>query len=249
MKNITSGKGAMSDFNPIVSNKRVVIFAGAYGSGKTEVAVNYALELSRVCDDSISIIDLDIVNPYFRSRETAAEMERHGIKPIIPMGEHCHADLPIIVPQIRAAIESRSGRVVVDVGGDDLGSRVLGSMVDALEGSDHEFWLVLNANRPFTSTVEGAIKMIKGIEASSRIKFTGIVSNTHLIGETTPQTILEGIWHSQSVAKECDLPLVFACGMDHVIDKIDPASVPVPLFSLSRRMLKPWEHRKAANND
>lgn len=236
----------MTEFRYIPFDKRIVIFAGAYGSGKTEVAVNYAIQLAQDSQDTVSIVDLDIVNPYFRSREAALEMETFGIRPINPLGEHSHADLPIIVPQIRASIESSSGRVVIDVGGDDLGARVLSSMHDAFETAQYEFLMVLNANRPFTSTVDGALKMMRDIETSARLNFTGIVSNTHLIGETTPQTILDGITLSTAVSKRAGIPLVFASGMDKVISKITAEDTAVPLFSLSRRMLKPWEHSKTA---
>ncbi|MGB5108063.1 MAG: cobalamin biosynthesis protein CbiA [Candidatus Zixiibacteriota bacterium] len=239
----------MIDCNDLIFDKRIVIFAGAYGSGKTEVAVNYAIQTAQHTHDPVSIIDLDIVNPYFRSREAALEMEGFGIRPINPLGEHCHADLPIIVPQIKASIESSSGRVIIDVGGDDLGARVLSSMSDAFAVAQYEFLMVLNANRPFTSTVEGALKMLRVIENSARLKFTGIVSNTHLIGETTPQTVLDGITFSLAVAKAAEIPLVFASGMEEIIDKIDIKQISVPLFSLSRRMLKPWEHRKAVANN
>lgn len=236
----------MTDCNYISFDKRIVIFAGAYGSGKTEVAVNYAVQMAQHTQDPISIIDLDIVNPYFRSREAALEMEAFGIRPINPLGEQSHADLPIIVPQIRASIESSSGRVIIDVGGDDLGARVLSSMHDAFETAQYEFLMVLNANRPFTSTVDGALKMMHDIETSARLNFTGIVSNTHLIGETTPQTILDGIKLAQTVSVRSGIPLVFASGMDEVISQLVDKDVSVPLFSLSRRMLKPWEHSKTA---
>ena len=236
----------MTDCNYISFDKRIVIFAGAYGSGKTEVAVNYAVQMAQHTQDPISIIDLDIVNPYFRSREAALEMEAFGIRPINPLGEQSHADLPIIVPQIRASIESSSGRVIIDVGGDDLGARVLSSMHGAFETAQYEFLMVLNANRPFTSTVDGALKMMHDIETSARLNFTGIVSNTHLIGETTPQTILDGIKLAQTVSLRSGIPLVFASGMDNVISQLNDKDVTVPLFSLSRRMLKPWEHSKTA---
>ncbi len=232
----------MIDSNIKPFAEKVIIFAGAYGSGKTEVAVNYALKLVEdPASHPLSIIDLDIVNPYFRSREARGEMEEHGINVIMPLGEHCHADLPIIVPQIRSTLEEEEGTTVLDVGGDDLGARVLGSMVDVFEQRQYQFLLVLNANRPFTSTVEGTQKMIHAIEYSSRLKFTGIVSNTHLIGETTPETVLAGIKLAREVSDATGLPLVFASAMAEVVEKMDPESAGAPLFSLARRMLKPWE--------
>ena len=224
--------------------ERIIIFAGAYGSGKTEVAVNYALKLAGdPANQPLSIIDLDIVNPYFRSREAREEMETYGINVVMPLGEHCHADLPIIVPRIKATLEEDDGKVILDVGGDDLGARVLSSMVDVFEERDYQFLLVLNANRPFTSDVAGAQKMIRAIEGSSRLKFTGIISNTLLIDETTPDTIRQGIELSQQVSEAAGLPLVFASAMEEVVAQMDEASAGVPLFSLGRRMLKPWEKK------
>ncbi len=240
----------MTDRSFVSFAKRIVIFAGAYGSGKTEVAVNYAIQLAERVKSPVSIIDLDIVNPYFRSRQAAVEMAGFGVRAIMPLGEHCHADLPIIVPQIRAAIENEGdGRVIIDVGGDDLGARVLGSLSDALEAAEYEFLMVLNANRPFTATVPGSLKMMRAIEGSARIQFTGIVSNTHLIDETKAATILEGVKLAEQVGRAAQLPVVFAAGMDDVLETIEPEATKVPLLFLSRRMLKPWEvsGRRAAN--
>jgi len=170
-------------------------------------------------------------------------METYGINVITPLGEHCHADLPIIVPQVRATLEEDDGKVILDVGGDDLGGRVLSSMVDVFEEHDYQLLLVLNANRPFTSTVAGTQKMIAAIEGSSRLKFTGIISNTHLIDETTRETVMQGIELSQQVGEATGLPLRFASAMAEVIESMDADSVGVPLFSLGRRMLKPWERK------
>lgn len=224
--------------------ERIIIFAGAYGSGKTEVAVNYAFKLSvDPANQPLSIIDLDIVNPYFRSREAREEMGAQGINVIMPLGEHCHADLPIIVPRIRGTLEEEDGKVILDVGGDDLGARVLSSMSDVFDKRDYQFLLVLNANRPFTSTVEGAEKMIRAIEGSSRLKFTGIVSNTHLIAETSPEIVKQGIELSRKVSEVTDLPLVFASAMQEVAEQMDSEVDGVPLFTMGRRMLKPWEKK------
>lgn len=228
-------------------DKRIIIFAGAYGSGKTEVAVNYAIRLALAGSQSpISIIDLDIVNPYFRSRQAKHEMETYGIDVITPLGEHCHADLPIVVPQIRGVIENGDGRVIIDVGGDDLGARVLGSLTDAFEKTPYEFLLVLNANRPFTADVAGSRRMISEIERSSRLKFTGIVSNTHLIGETTAEIVREGAKLARRVADASGLPLVFVTAMEEIARELGEQVEGGKVFALSRRMLKPWE-RPALN--
>ena len=224
-------------------DKRVIVFAGAYGSGKTEVAVNYAIGLATSQNQPVSIIDLDIVNPYFRSREAAGEMEAQGVQVIMPHNEMGFADLPIILPEIRGAIERPDGKVVVDVGGDAVGARVLSSMVDAFTPAGYEFLIVLNARRPFTSDVAGSLKMMRAIELSARLKFTGIVSNTHLIGETTTATVIEGYKLAEEVGKAAEIPVAFVSVVTEVAKLLDPNVVKVPVFALSRQMLKPWEEK------
>jgi len=227
-------------------DKRVIIFAGAYGSGKTEVAVNYAQGLAASQSQPVSIIDLDIVNPYFRSREAASELEAHGVRVIMPHNEMCHADLPIILPEIRGEIERSDGKTIVDVGGDDIGSRVLSSLVDAFAPEGYEFLIVLNARRPFTSDVAGSLKMMRDIEISSRLKFTGIVSNTHLIGETTPAVVVEGYRLAEEVGKAARIPVAFVSVVTEVARQLDANVVRAPVFALTRRMLKPWEEKAKA---
>lgn len=227
-------------------DKRVILFAGAYGSGKTEVAVNYVKGLAISQPKPVSIIDLDIVNPYFRSREAAQELETYGVKVIIPHNEMCHADLPIILPEIRGEIERSEGIVVVDVGGDDAGARVLSSLADAFVPKGYEFLIVLNARRPFTSDVAGSLKMMRAIEGSSRLKFTGIVSNTHLIGETTTEVVEEGYRLAAEVGKVAEIPIVFVSVVEDVAAKLDKKTVPVPILAMSRQMLKPWEEKSRA---
>lgn len=230
-----------------IFDKRVIIIAGAYGSGKTEVAVNYAIGLATSQDQPVSIIDLDIVNPYFRSREAAFELEAQGVHVIMPHNDMCHADMPIILPEIRAEIEHSDGKVIVDVGGDDVGSRVLSSMVDAFAPKGYEFLVVLNARRPFTSDVAGSLRMMRDIETSSRLKFTGIVSNTHLIGETTVAVVVEGYKLAEEVGRAAEIPVAFVSAVTEVAQQLDPNVVTAPVLALSRQMLKPWEENiKAA---
>ncbi len=222
---------------------RVIMFAGAYGSGKTEVAVNYAAGLAVSQSQLVSIVDLDIVNPYFRSREAALELEAQGIHVVMPRNEMSYADLPIILPEIRGEIERSDGKLIIDVGGDDAGARVLSSMADAFASKGYEFLMVLNAKRPFTSDVAGSLKMMRDIEASSRLKFTGIVSNTHLIGETTTDTVLQGYRLAEEVSRAAEIPVAFVSVVAEVAEQLDSNAMKVPVFALSRQMLKPWEER------
>lgn len=238
---------SVSLFQPPVISRGVIVVVGGYGSGKSEVSVNLARFLVTGQDTGrlpISIVDLDIVNPYFRSREAAAELEKLGIETINPRGDQRHADLPIILPEIKSRIKGSEGFVVLDVGGDDVGARVLSSLADAFEAKTYEMLLVLNANRPFTSNLEGCLKTIAQIETSSRLKFTGLISNTHLMDDTTPQTILDGLKLARRVSDKTKLPITFVSAPAEILEQLDVKDVDVPVLVLNRSLLKPWERKK-----
>lgn len=222
-------------------DKRVIIFAGGYGSGKTEVAVNFAVFMARQGNLPLSIVDLDIVNPYFRSREAAQPLKDLGIHVIIPEGERCSADLPIILPQVKGAIENVNERVILDVGGDDVGARVMSSMADAFVPGDYEMLFVLNANRPFTSDLKTSLKMKEEIETACRLKFTGLVSNTHLIDATDEETIMKGLNLAKEIGEASGIPVKFVSAKTDVLNKVKPEVLNCPVLPLERYMLKPWE--------
>ncbi len=228
-------------------SKRIIIIVGGYGSGKSEVSVNLARHIALSQSEKVFIADLDIVNPYFRSREAAERLSKLGIQPINPTGNQFHADLPIILPEIRGAIERNDGIVILDVGGDDVGARVLGSLEDAIAKKQHELFLVLNANRPFTSDVKSCLTMIDQIESSSGLKLTGIISNTHLLDETTPEIITDGLTLSDQVGNRLGLPVVFVSALKEVLDKTDFGNVNIPVLALDRYLLKPWERGLAGD--
>ncbi|MEE8578226.1 MAG: cobalamin biosynthesis protein CbiA [candidate division Zixibacteria bacterium] len=221
----------------------VIIIAGGYGSGKSEVAVNLARQLASAKGETVQIADLDIVNPYFRSREAALELEKFGVKSIIPTGSLAQADLPIIIPQIKGAVEQRQSTVVLDVGGDDVGARVLKSLGTAFKPGQYELLLVLNANRPFTSTVAGTVQMIEDIELASSLNFTGIISNTHLMDDTTEDVLMAGIALSEEVAKVRKLPIAFISAERPVLESCAGKIADHALLALDRSLKKPWEQK------
>ncbi|RKX22574.1 MAG: cobalamin biosynthesis protein CbiA [Candidatus Zixiibacteriota bacterium] len=223
-------------------SKKIIIIVGGYGSGKSEVAVNLACYLKANQDYDIAIADLDIINPYFRSREAIKALTELGIKSIVPEGGQFYADLPIILPEIKGAIEKNNDDLLIlDVGGDDTGSRVLSSLSDAFVNVEYEMLLVLNARRPFTSNLEESTKMIKDIEKSSRLKFTGLISNTHLMENTTKEIILEGVELARVVSKKLNLPLLFVSGLKNILKEIDGTKLNEATLPLERQLLKPWE--------
>ena len=222
-------------------DKQLLIIVGSYGSGKTEVAVNLSRYLANTTRGRVAIADLDIVNPYFRSREANQALEALGVRCINPTGGEFYADLPIILPEIKGAIESREELLVLDVGGDDAGARVLASLGKSFEAGAYEMMMVLNGNRPFTSDIAGCLKMIAEIEESSRLKFTGIISNTHLLDETTAKTLLNGLELAQQVGERTGLPVKFLAGLKAIVDLPELVDVGLPVLPLERLLLKPWE--------
>lgn len=234
-------------FEPPVIASDLIIIVGGYGSGKSEVAVNLARYLvgERPPDKQpITIADLDIVNPYFRSREATEELERMGIKAIHPRGGERYADLPIILPEIKAGIMRDAGTMILDVGGDDAGARVLSSLADAFKPGKYDLLFVVNASRPFTADTDGCLRTMKEIEASSRLKFTGLIANTHLMEHTTEDTVMAGLNLARDVSRTLHLPIVFLSTLTEVLEKMSSSSIDVPVLPLTRSLLKPWENKK-----
>ncbi len=229
-----------TDFD-YVPEKRVTLIVGNYGSGKTEVAVNLAIQLSD--RQSVSIADLDLVNPYFRCREAREEMESFGIHVINPEGEYHAADLPIVLPEIRGAAKGGEGMLICDVGGDDVGARVLGSLADMFADGTYTMLQVVNAKRPFTETVEGCVKIKGEIEEASCLRVTGLVSNAHLLEETDTQTVVEGLRLTRDVGRAADLPVVFVTADQGLRGNIDAETAGCPILWIERRMLPPWKLR------
>ena len=221
--------------------ERIVLIVGNYGSGKTEVAVNLAIQLSQ--RGSVSIADLDIVNPYFRCREARGEMERFGIRVINPEGEYVAADLPIVLPEVRGAALDGRGVLICDVGGDDVGARVLSSLADVFADRPSTMLQVINARRPFTETAEGCLRIMREIEAASRLRVTGLVSNTHLLEETDAPTVVDGLRLTREVGEQASLPIAFVTADETLRGRFDAEQAGCPVLWIKRRMLPPWKLR------
>jgi hypothetical protein len=226
-------------------SQNVIVIVGGFGSGKSEVSVNLARLLAR-SGNQVSIADLDIVNPYFRSRETAVALAAMGIKSLIPEGAYAMADLPIIVPEVKTAIQRAQGKLILDVGGDDTGARVLSSLADAFTPGRYELLLVLNAYRPFTADVAGTLRIMEEIETAGKLKFTGLISNSHLIEQTTVAEVLHGLNLTRQVSDETGLPVAFVSAVESVVRQLDPGKIPCPVLAIDRSLLKPWERSASA---
>jgi hypothetical protein len=220
--------------------RRVTLFVGHFGSGKTEIALNYALDLAAT-GERVSVVDLDVVKPYFRSRSAKALLDEAGVELVAPEGENRHADLPIIVPQIRSLLRESDGKVIMDVGGDDTGARVLGSLADVVDDRETHSLLVLNFRRPSTQSVDEAVEMVRRIESVSRIRITGVISNTHLMNETTVELIEEGYRLAEEATGRLEIPLLAVAVQEQHCGSIEDLDLDCRILALRRIILPPFE--------
>jgi hypothetical protein len=219
--------------------RRVTIFVGNFGSGKTEIALNGALELA-AAGSRVTVADLDVVKPYFRSRSARAILSNAGVDLLAPTGANVHADLPIIVPQIRSCLRDDHGRLILDVGGDDLGARVLGSLSDVIPFDDTDCLLVLNFRRPSTPDPERAVAMVREIEAVGRVPVSGLISNTHLMDETTPEVVLDGYRQALETARLVEAPLVAITVEEELAAVLEGEDLECPVVPLRRIVVPPF---------
>ena len=188
--------------------KRITVFSGHYGSGKTNVALSVALGLAR-SGQSVTVADLDIVNPYFRTKDSARELEKAGIELICSDYANTNVDIPALPQSMYEITDDRSRKVVVDLGGDDRGALALGRLAPAiLEENDFDLFAVINMFRPLTKTAEETVGVMKEIEAASGLRFTGLVNNSNLGEETTPETVLSSLPYGEETARLTGLPIV-----------------------------------------
>ena len=171
----------------------VYSFTGHYGSGKTEAAGNFAMKLERQGRNT-ALIDLDIVNPCFRSADARELLETLGIRTEIPLYANTNVDVPALTGVMGALIRDEAYDVVLDVGGDDLGAKALGRYrEDILSRKKHLQFFVMNPNRPFTKDLPSASRIYDEIEAASGMRCDALVGNTNLLEDTTPEIVLAGL--------------------------------------------------------
>ena len=187
--------------------KRITLFAGHYGSGKTNIAVNYAKFLREQGNDVV-IADLDIVNPYFRTKDSQADLEAAGIRLISSKYANSNVDLPALPSEIYGIFENKSSLAVLDVGGDDRGALALGRYTPLIKAEDdYEMLLVINRYRPLTRTADDCIEIMHEVEAAGGLKFTGLVNNSNLGAETVAQDILDSVDYAKEVSEKTGLPV------------------------------------------
>lgn len=187
--------------------KRITIFAGHYGSGKTNIAVNYAFEISKYCKN-VSIADLDIVNPYFRTKDCEGTLKNSGIRLISSPYANTNVDTPALPGEAYAVIDDLSTTAIIDVGGDDRGALALGRYAKSIvEQNDYEMLFVINKYRYLTGNANETVAVMEEIESAAGIKFTGIVNNSNLGDETTAEDVLNSVKYAEEVSAKTNLKI------------------------------------------
>ena len=222
-----------------MEHKRLTLFAGHYGSGKTNIAVNYALLLAKEGKDVV-IADLDIVNPYFRTKDSAAVLDQAGVRLISPQFANTNVDLPALPAESYRLVQDRSIHGIMDIGGDDRGAYALGRYVPAMkEENNYRMVYVANCYRPLTRTPEDALEVMREIEAACGLTFTDIINNSNLASETTPETVLDSLPFVEQLSRLSGLPVFattaeasVAAGLIEKIENVLPLQLQEKYFDL-----------------
>jgi hypothetical protein len=217
---------------------RIRVFSGHFGSGKTEMSINYAKDLARQ-GNKVSIVDIDIVNPYFCVRDLRGELEDMGIRVIASSPYFSNAELMVVPAEVSAVFNDKSSQVVIDVGGDDSGAVVLGQYNRYFKEEDYDMYFVINTNRPFTTNSMDTEEFIKAIERASRLKVTHLISNTNLSYETTVEDILKGDREVLELSKKLNLPYKYVVCRKDLVDEVKD-KVHAEIYGIDIYMKPPW---------
>ena len=216
---------------------RITVITGHYGCGKTNLAVNLALELNKE-GKRTALCDLDIVNPYFRSADFSKELEQLGIEMILPPFANSNVDVPTLTARVSAAINDPSIHLILDVGGDDAGAAALGRYSADIKKQGYDMLYLVNAYRFLTQTAEEAIENMREIEYASRLSVTALLNSSNLAGETTAETVNSSMEFAKKAAALADLPL-FAAAERSVADAVEFDRD--KLFVIDRKVKTVWE--------
>ena len=219
--------------------KRITIFAGHYGSGKTTAAVAYAKKL-REQHEKVMIVDIDLINPYYRTKDAQEELDALGIRVVTPTYANTNIETPSIPAGVMAAFSQKDTYVVFDAAGDDDGAVVLSRYFMEFSQEEYDFFLVINSKRPLTRDKESIIMYKEDIEFASRLKFTALVNATNISYETTLSDILEGEEITNQVSKESGIPNRYTFVWDELLDSL-PDDLKQKAIGVQLFHKKPWE--------
>ena len=218
-----------------MEHKRLTLFAGHYGSGKTNIAVNYALHLAGE-GKQVCIADLDIVNPYFRTKDSAADLEKAGVTLISPQFANTNVDLPALPAEAYRLVADKRVYGIMDIGGDDRGAYALGRYVPGiLEENNYRMVFVANCYRPLTRTPEEALEVMGEIEQACGLKFTDIINNSNLGPETTAETVLDSRAYMEKLSELSGLPIFATTAVTAVAEELQDTVSPILPLKLQEK--------------
>lgn len=200
---------------------KFLVICGHYGSGKTNFTLNLAREFARL-GEAVTVVDMDIVNPYFRSSDYTGLLETEGIKVIAPSYAGSTLDVPALSPEIYSVFDSEQGRVIFDVGGDDSGAVALGRFAPQLRESGYQMLYVINRYRSLIQDPEDAAALLRDICAASRLSPAALINNSHLGNTTTAQTVLDSVPYAEEVSRITHLPVAFQTGTRAFAEELRP---------------------------
>ena len=219
-----------------MNDKRITIVSGHYGSGKTNIALSLVLELKER-HDKVAIADIDIVNPYFRSKDSEDLLAKKGIRLICSSYANTNVDIPALPQDIYAITDDKSMYCVLDVGGDERGALALGRIAPAIrEEGNYEMLYVINRFRPLTADIDGALEVMREIEAACGLRFTGVVNNSNLGIETTADGVLSSVPFAKEVAKVAGIPYLYTTVHDTLLGELTDKGGEFRPISLQKHM-------------
>ena len=222
----------------MLKDKRVLLLAGHYGSGKTNIAVNLALA-KRAAGYDVVVADLDIVNPYYRTKDSEDELAKAGIPLICSAYANSNVDVPALPQELYRIVDDLDRHMVVDIGGDDRGAYALGRFSARLKEEDnYEMLLVLNKYRPLTATADDAVTVMREIEVAGHLPFTAIVNNSNLGMATSAKDVLDSVAYAESVSAQTGLPIAFTSVREELLPKLS-GKIP-DLMGLKLQGLRLW---------
>ncbi len=227
-----------------MEHERFHIFCGHFGSGKSEIAINYAIKCAEE-GKNVSIVDLDIVNPYFRTNDARKLLEKHGIEVIAPEFANSNLDMPTVPGEIMKVFNNPQNTVIFDVGGDEDGAFALGRYMERFKAEGYQLHLVVNQKRPLTETAEDIYTIGKEIEKASRLSVTDVWNNTNIGKLTDAGVLADSVQTVSRAAMMLGVGVACCCGLDRVLEGL-PKGACDKKFIIDIKIKMPWEQQSGS---